>query len=347
MSMPKDNFFSKLFHCIFGMNPSPPQPPTIFGLFTQADARCPERQNTYRWEVFMTDREFPNSSRCCVEEVTWHKSYSMDQHEFLRFKIKAPDGPHKAVVVVGRTVEIPSVAKLSAIALTSSGCCVSSESLAQAAVDEITAATIGTRRGDELMGNHNCRLVSSLTFPNHAPSADELSTLLATVSKYREKYHLLDSQCFWYAKTVFRALVELFGGSENPGDRHHDGGRIHGSKLPSLSGSVHEICRTYQEQRIALSKSPDRTRKVYADPIAQVDMQALREETAACQQAVEAKESERQQALLAWQTSESEKQQALLAWQASERQNNELRLTVQMLTERLAQVAQSGEMQRN
>ncbi|KAI6043539.1 hypothetical protein EDC04DRAFT_3088058 [Pisolithus marmoratus] len=245
MSMQKDNFLSKFLRYILGMNSSPPEPPTIFGLFTPLNARYPERQNTYRWEAHMTDRKFPNSSRCLVEKVTWHKSRSMDRHEFLRFKIRAPHGPHRAIVVVGRTVEISSVADWSTIALTSSGHCGSSESLAQVAVDEIVAATIGTQRGDELMNNRNCSLVSSLTFPERAPSADELSTLFAVISKYRETYHLLDFQCFWYAETAFKALLELFEGSEDPGTGDHNGGKIHGSRLSSHD-CVHEICRWFE-----------------------------------------------------------------------------------------------------
>ncbi|KAI6100604.1 hypothetical protein F5141DRAFT_1139895 [Pisolithus sp. B1] len=289
------------------MNLLSPAPPTIYGLFTPLDARYPERQSTYCWETHMTNWQFPSSSRCFVEKVTWHKSNSVDQHEFLRFTIRAPYGPHSAVVVVGRTVQITSVTKLSAIFLTSSGCCASSESLAQSAVDEVTAATVGTWRGDELMDNHNCRLVSSLTFPSRAPSADELSTLLAVVSSYREKYHLLESQCFWYARTAFKALMELFEGKENPGDGSHKGGRIHSSKLPSSGTHVHEICRMYKQKREALPQSPDR---VHADPTTRMELQALREEAESCRQALEATEMERQQV---------------------QRQNEQLLLELQML----------------
>lgn len=334
MSIQKDNFFWRFFRRTFGMNPSLPEPPTIYGLFTKLDARYPERQNTYRWKDFMTDREFPNSSLCFVDEVTWHKSHSMDQHEFLRFEIGAPYGPHRAIVVVGRTVVISSVAKLSAVALTSSGCCASSESLAQAAVDEVVTATMGTRQGKELMDNRNCALVSSLTFPKFAPSADELSTLLAVMSQYRETYHLFDSQCFWYAKTAFKALVELFEGREDPGDGDHSGGKIHGSKL-SLHGNVHEVCCLYKEEREALAKDPDRLRKIHADTTMQVDPQAsqgdadrYRQEAETYRRALEAKESERRQ--------------AQLAFEASERQNQQLQLQMQLLRTQLTRAVQKA-----
>ncbi|KAI5995312.1 hypothetical protein F5J12DRAFT_856004 [Pisolithus orientalis] len=349
MSICKENFFSRLFRRIFGMNPPPLNPPTIYGLFTALNDCLPETQNTYRWEAYMTDREFPDSSLCFVDKVTWHKSYSMDQHEFLRFEIKAPDGPHRAIVVVDRTVDISSIAKMSAVALTSSGCCTSSRAFTQAAVDQVTAATMGTPWGDKLMDNHNCSLVSTLTFSTCAPSADELSTLLALISEYRETYHLIDSQCFWYAKTAFKALVELFNGSENPADEDHGGGKIHGSKLP-LPGDVHHICRIYKERREALPPHSDRLRKGHADTTMQVDLQGSREDADRCEeeaenhlQVLEAKVSELEAKLEAknreLEAKNRERQQALLA---SENREQQLLLEMQVLRIQLARAAEKA-----
>ncbi|KAI5999128.1 hypothetical protein EDD15DRAFT_2238874 [Pisolithus albus] len=260
--MQKDHSYWRIFRRFFGLDPPPP-PPTIYGLFTPLDALYPARQNTYRWEDYMTNREFPRSSQCFVEKGSLHRSYSTNPHAFLRFEISAPNGPHKAIVVVGRTVKIPSPADLPSILFTSSSKFRASPQSILPAVDEITAATMGTVRGDQLMDNHNCHLVSSLTFPERAPSADELSTLLAVISKYRDTHHFSDAHFTWYTRTAFEALVELFAGSEHLEDAKCDGGKICRSKWP-LCGNVHEVCRAYKEKREALLNCPERVCRLFS-----------------------------------------------------------------------------------
>lgn len=289
----------------------------------------------------MTDLEFPHSSQCLVEKGTLHRSYSVNPHEFLRFEIRAPHGPHRAIVVVGRTVKVSSVADLSAILSTSSSKRRASSQSILPAVDEITAATMGTQRGDELMDNHNCHLVSSLAFPERKPSADELSTLLAVISKYRDIHHFLDPHCFWYMRTAFEALAELFEGSEHPGDGERDGGKIRISKWP-LCGNVHEVCCVYKEKREALFKCPERLRKIIVDSVMPVNLQRHQEEAGAYRQEVEtsrrdlkARECDRQLGLLAFQASQSGLHQALLAFQAAQRENEQIRKELRLLQDRL------------
>lgn len=101
------------------------------------------------------------------------------------------------------------------------------------------------------MRDYICDLVSSPTFLKRAPSADELSTLLTTISVYREKYHLQHSQCYWYARA---ALMKLFWGAKVPEDGNHDEGQIHGSKL-STYDDFHEVCRLYKKRREELSRN--------------------------------------------------------------------------------------------
>lgn len=323
MSMQKANFLWRFLRRIFGMNPSLPDPPTIYNLFTTLDAYRPEVQRTFRWEISMTKNDFPGSSRCFVQKVTYHKSRSLDRHEFLRFEIGAPDGPHRAVVIVGRTVDVPSLAKSSSIALTSCGCYTSPESLTQPAIDEITAATMGTPIGDELMRDHNCDLVSSLTFLNRAPSADELSTLLAVISEYREKYHLQHSQCYWYARTAFKALIKLFEGSEDPRDGHRDGAKIHGSTL-SLRDDVHAVCCLHKERREKLSRSRAQLRYNNATSIVHPGPQTTLEQSEVSCGALSENELQLQ-----------------LALEASERAREQLLLEVQDLRSRLAIMPQN------
>lgn len=318
----------------------------------------------------MTNLEFPRSSQCFVEKGSLHRSYSTNPHAFLRFEISAPNGPHKAVVVVGRTVKIPSPADLPSILFTSSSKFRASPQSILPAVDEITAATMGTVRGDQLMDNHNCHLVSSLTFPERAPSADELSTLLAVISKYRDTHHFSDAHFTWYTRTAFEALVELFEGSEHLEDGKRDGGKICGSNRP-LCGNVHEVCCVYKEKREALLKSPERLRKIIVDSIMPVNPQRHQEESESSRQeaetsrqdlrtgecdpqqgplafqasqselqhehllAIQALESERQQVLLAKRAVDSELQQILLANQAAKRENEQLRNELQLLRDRL------------
>ncbi|KAI5992369.1 hypothetical protein F5J12DRAFT_859987 [Pisolithus orientalis] len=52
----------------------------------------------------------------------------------------------------------------------------------------------------------------TLTFPKGSvrPSAHELSTLLAVTSNHILVYNLMESQCYWFSETVFKALKRLF-----------------------------------------------------------------------------------------------------------------------------------------
>ncbi|KAI6029060.1 hypothetical protein BKA83DRAFT_4213911 [Pisolithus microcarpus] len=273
MSMQKANFLWRFLRRIFGMNPSLPDPPTIYNLFTTLDAYRPEVQRTFRWEISMTKNDFPGSSRCFVQKVTYHKSRSLDRHEFL-------------LVIVGRTVDVPSLAKSSSIALTSCGCYTSPESLTQPAIDEITAATMGTPIGDELMRDHNYDLVSSLTFLNRAPSADE-PIYSACISSPAFPVLLV-------CKNRIQGPHKLFEGSEDPRDGHRDGGKIHGSTLSLRDGrSCGLLFLRYNNATSIVHPGPQTTLEQ-----SEVSCGALSENELQLQLALEASERAREQLLL-------------------------------------------------
>ncbi|KAI5996726.1 hypothetical protein EDD15DRAFT_2364887 [Pisolithus albus] len=315
------------------MDPSPPAPPAIYGLFTPLDALYTEVQDTCHWEARMTCREFPPSSKCFVEKVTIHKSHSLDGHEFLRFEIRAPDdNPHRAIVVVGRRVHISSAADSSTLCLTSSGWRASPLPSALPARDQVRAATMGTERGDELMDNSSSCPISSLTFPERAPSADELSTLLGAISGHCKDYRLLTSQCYWYARTAFKALSQLFKAHEHPVDGNNEINTIFGSKLPS-GEDLDAVCRIYQNKREALFKDPRRASEARDNEVQRLVLALRAKETEHEQTvlALRAKESEQEQTVLALRAMESEREHALLTSQAWKGECEQLRKEMHLL----------------
>ncbi|KAI5984111.1 hypothetical protein F5J12DRAFT_787661 [Pisolithus orientalis] len=67
------------------------------------------------------------------------------------------------------------------------------------------------------------RLVCTLSFTGAKPTANELATLLYVTSAQEPKHNLHDTQCHWFATTVFDALNILYEGAEQDPTPHQVG----------------------------------------------------------------------------------------------------------------------------
>lgn len=59
-------------------------------------------------------------------------------------------------------------------------------------------------------------LLTTLIFPKVAPTIHQLSVLLQIVHEECPHYAPLQHQCYWFARSIFVTLAELFDGIENP-----------------------------------------------------------------------------------------------------------------------------------
>ncbi|KIN95302.1 hypothetical protein M404DRAFT_1007582, partial [Pisolithus tinctorius Marx 270] len=83
------------------------------------------------------------------------------------------------------------------------------------AYDRVYFATRISAAGDRV--EEMCdrpRLACTLSFTGAKPTANELATLLYVTSAQEPKYNLHDTQCYWFAATVFDALKTLYKGPE-------------------------------------------------------------------------------------------------------------------------------------
>ncbi|KAI5987270.1 hypothetical protein F5J12DRAFT_867541, partial [Pisolithus orientalis] len=83
------------------------------------------------------------------------------------------------------------------------------------------------------------RLVCTLSFTGARPTANELATLLYVTSAQEPKYNH-DTQCYWFAATVFDALNILYDGAKQDPTPHQ--------------GDGEEVCAKYRGARAALAE---------------------------------------------------------------------------------------------
>ncbi|KAI6156611.1 hypothetical protein BKA82DRAFT_1008146, partial [Pisolithus tinctorius] len=129
------------------------------------------------------------------------------------------------------------------------------------------------------------RLVCTLSFTGTKPTADELATLLYVTSAQEPKYSLHDTQCYWFAATVFDALKTLYKGPEQD-PTPHLGGR-----------GIEPQCRLKQEQKEQRQREQEAAKRAEEERrAAEERAQAAEEERQKeCQATEEAAKWEREQ----------------------------------------------------
>ncbi|KAI6025431.1 hypothetical protein EDC04DRAFT_2899873 [Pisolithus marmoratus] len=114
--------------------------------------------------------------------------------------------------------------------------------------DVVSAATLGTPGATNLLLKCSATApLRTLTFPRGTtrPSAHDISTLLAVTSNHILVYNAMESQCYWFSETVFKALKSLFVGARE--EIHSSrAGRWRGVSIPTAE-SVEAIMAEWDQ----------------------------------------------------------------------------------------------------
>ncbi|KAI6138332.1 hypothetical protein BKA82DRAFT_4240979 [Pisolithus tinctorius] len=128
--------------------------------------------------------------------------------------------------------------------------------------DHVSWATRDSQTGDQLKQKYGkAARICTLTFSENAqPSAHELATLVHVTSKLEPKYSINETQCYWFAETVFDALNTLFKDAvKDP--KNHRGGTW--ARVPiHTKESVDVVCARYRAARAALLEEIEQQRRL-------------------------------------------------------------------------------------
>ncbi|KAI6010557.1 hypothetical protein EDC04DRAFT_791058 [Pisolithus marmoratus] len=157
--------------------------------------------------------------------------------------------------------------------------------------DCVSYATRDSVAGAQLEGVHEKdRRIHMLTFPERVPSANQLATLLYVTSTLEPNYDIKETQCYWFAATVFGALKSLFGGVEQE-IANCRAGTTRGVRITSIKDSMEPVCERYKAARATLAEEIEQKRKAEQ----QVQEEERRQERAQREAAQEAAKREREQ----------------------------------------------------
>ncbi|KAI5980649.1 hypothetical protein EDC04DRAFT_2171922 [Pisolithus marmoratus] len=160
--------------------------------------------------------------------------------------------------------------------------------------DRVSYATRDSVAGAQLEGVHEKdRRIRMLTFPERVPSANELATLLYVTSTLEPNYDIKETQCYWFAATVFWALKSLFEGVEQEIANHRAGTTL-GMQIASIKDSVEPVCKRFKEARATLAEEIEQQRK--AEQQQEEERRQEREHREAAEEAAKRERKQRQAA---------------------------------------------------
>ncbi|KAI6156624.1 hypothetical protein BKA82DRAFT_4048115 [Pisolithus tinctorius] len=274
--------------------------PEIDGLFYEESYGL---ANVRGWYSLI--RNNPLTSDCQVIKVGWYKMGKRVEHEFLRFDISSPDNQHTCIVIAERSgggVRSPNSGTSAHIPQFAASFSSSSKWYA---CDRVYFATRISAAGDRV--EEMCdrpRLVCTLSFTGAKPTANELATLLYVTSAQEPKCNLHDTQCHWFAATVFEALNILYEGAKQDPTPHR-GGTICGVPV-DFKASGEEVYAKYRDARAALSEEVEQQRRLKQEQEEQ--RQREREQRQAAEEAAKRAEEERQREREQREAAEQERQ---------------------------------------
>ncbi|KAI6156748.1 hypothetical protein BKA82DRAFT_319750 [Pisolithus tinctorius] len=328
----------RLFHRGLRLFKMVSEAPKIQGLFHE---RPPyDTANISLW--YSVIRNNPLTSDCQVIGVSWYKKRKGAEHEFLRFDISSPDNQHTCIVIAeksGGCVRSPNSdatqvadtlaqtdtevdattspltppetsalspdvgdsTKMNTAQIAASFC----SGFERYACDRVYVATRISAAGAWV--EEKCdksRLVCTLSFTGAKPTAIELATLLYVTSAQEPKCNLHDTQCHWFAATVFDALNILYEGAEQDPTPHR-GGTICGVPV-DFKASGEEVYAKYRDARAALSEEVEQQRRLKQEQEEQ--RQREREQRQAAEEAAKRAEEERQREREQREAAEQERQ---------------------------------------
>ncbi|THH15734.1 hypothetical protein EW146_g4790 [Bondarzewia mesenterica] len=164
-------------------------------------------------------------SRCYLDRVAHYKCKTDMEHEYLIIYIRDQSG-YTGVMAVDRNASEDE--QFSSFALSpsldvapgdGSSANASASSSTTAAFDRVEISHDGSieciieRRGPSIC-------LDTLTFSKDSPTVDQLSVLLQVVHKQFPDYAPLHHQCYWFARSIFLTLAELFDATEQQDPEH-------------------------------------------------------------------------------------------------------------------------------
>ncbi|TFY68281.1 hypothetical protein EVG20_g3615 [Dentipellis fragilis] len=170
-------------------------------------------------------REGRVSHEYTLDRVVHMKSQVDMEHEYLLVHARSPSG-NTIVLGVDRNAsgDEPTASSRSLDVNLKPGC-PNPHPDKQSAFDWVEVSPNGTT--EHVTSKHGSSFIlSTLTFPDTpnatpSPTLTHLSVLLQVVRREFPDYALLEHQCYWFARTIFLALLMLFHGVEEPHPENH------------------------------------------------------------------------------------------------------------------------------
>lgn len=148
-----------------------------------------------------------------IVQVAWLKESRSVEHEALQFFIQDPaDNSHRTYWLladrVGRPRPSPNSSVTSLEDAVASGKQLVNLSSSVPAHDRITISATSTATDSDY------QTISTLELPKDAQlSLSNILALLYSVSKSSELYHIFDKNCYWFARSVYKAIQLASPGS--------------------------------------------------------------------------------------------------------------------------------------
>ncbi|KAI6040808.1 hypothetical protein EDC04DRAFT_2893821 [Pisolithus marmoratus] len=174
--------------------------------------------------------------------------------------------------------------------------------------DRVLCATLDSTGSTQLeKAYENSSHICTLTFSEKAkPSASDLAILVYVTSTLEPKYDLHQTQCYWFAATVFEALKSLFESAEQD-TLSRRAGTTYRMRIARIKDSVKPVCDRYKEAQATLAEEIEQKRKAEQQPGQQEEER--RQERAQRVAAEEAAKREREQRQAAEEERHREREQ--------------------------------------
>lgn len=201
--------------------------------------------NWYRWMV--DDHTGPDNHylMCPLDHIDYYKCVDGAKHEFLLFYFRHWTGSSaEAAVCAERTVERGHGSRQSSDIISPS----SKETAATDRAFLLGSPDSAIQHLRDKAGR--CKKLCTLTFlPPSAPSALHVAAILCLVHRQAPAYNLYDSQCYWYADSVWMSLKRIFPQNEESCKDHNARNHYYSvGGLGQSSATVEAVCADYPEE---------------------------------------------------------------------------------------------------
>lgn len=225
-------------------------PTDVPGLFSLGETQL----NVADWRKMLLYSNFP--PRCVLERLTFCKATRGKEHEFivLYFRHWNTAVPATARLIVERALNpypMDRRSMMTSFSASQFSSLISPTSSPTSAIDSvlITSNTVHPHWERYLGGRYGayktlCTLEFSAT---SCPSATQISVLLFVINHHAPDYHLWKSQCYWFSRTIWETIKQLFSGyvegAWKPGRS-----QCFGFNVVDMGDSVKVVCLEYADE---------------------------------------------------------------------------------------------------